>query len=366
MTRTLLRNRLTNLGITCIVAALCVANAQAATASDGAQKSLVRLAADRIDAVFREVAASTRALGEEYRALAVQEQAPVTEQDKTAWIARSVTEGSTTAFRTWPEGAAAPAFQAAVPGFYSYRGKTVSNETVSHLRDFERLLPVFRAAYKSFDFSWVYLTTADDMMLIYPYVPIEQAVNNAPPRQQVYYTAADFARRAVGWTAPYLDLVGAGMMITASCPIYAGDRLLGVASRDITLKELSRSVLARLDWSDSASAFIVDRRGLAIDASDPELAAEIERVNSEEKAAALFYRSPAGLAKASEPGALASRFAWINEVTEGVLARAAQTGGVSEGMAMEINGHTVLAARIESTGWYVVLVERPASNRQSP
>lgn len=361
---TLLRNRFTHLAIACVMAALCATPAQAAD-SEGARKSLVRLAADRIDAVFREVAASTRALGEEYQALTAHS-VPVSEQEKAAWTARGITEGTTTAFRTWPEGAAPPAFQAAVPGFYSYRGKALSTEAVAHLRDFERLLPVFRAAYRSFDFSWVYLTTADDMMLIYPYVPLEQAVNNAPPSKQVYYTAADFARRAVGWTAPYLDLVGAGMMITASYPIYAGDRLLGVASRDITLKQLSRSVLARLDGSDAASAFIVDQRGLAIDASDPELAAEIERTNNEKKAAALFYRSPAELAKEGDRAAVASRFNWVNEVSEGVLARAAKAGGVSEAMAMEINGHSVLAARIESTGWYVVLVERPAGNRHSP
>jgi hypothetical protein len=79
--------------------------------------------------------------------------------------------------------------------------------------------------------------------MIYPYVPIEQAVNNAKPTETPYYKAADGARRAVGWTAPYLDLVGAGMMVTASFPIYRGDTLLGVMSRDITLQELADSVL---------------------------------------------------------------------------------------------------------------------------
>ena len=41
---------------------------------------------------------------------------------------------------------------------------------------------------------------------------------------------------------PYLDLVGAGMMVTASCPVYEDDRLLAVVSHDITLKELTKSV----------------------------------------------------------------------------------------------------------------------------
>jgi len=350
-----LRKRLTGSAIVCMVAALVAIPAHAAD-RDVLLKSLVRLAADKIDSVFRDVAASTRALGDEYRALAAHRSA-VTDSDKAAWTERSRTKGSVTGFRTWPEGAPTPAFQAPFPGFYSYRGKTVTDETVAQLRDFERLLPVFRAAYRSFDFAWVYLTTADDAMLIYPYVPMDEAVNNALPTRQVFYTAADFGRRSVGWTDPYLDLVGAGMMITASYPIYAGDRLLGVASRDITLRQLSRSALSHLIGSDAATAFIVDKRGLAIDATDAALAAELERVNGEKKAAALFYRSPEGLAKEADRGAVASRFGWVNEITERALAEAAKRGA-REPIDVVVDGRKVLAARIESTGWLVVLVAR--------
>jgi len=183
-------------------------------------------------------------------------------------------------------------------------------------------------------------------------------VNNEMPTRQVFYTAADFARRSVGWTAPYLDLVGAGMMITASYPIYADDRLLGVASRDITLRQLSRTVLAQLTRRSSASAFIVDRRGLAIDASDPALEAEIERVNGAGNEAVLFYRSAAGAAQEANPGAKLSRYAWVNEVCERVLERARHSGALDV-IDTALDGRRVLAARIESTGWFIVLVEQP-------
>jgi len=354
MTRKSLRKHAAVLGSVCMLAAHGAMPAHAAD-TDGPLKSLVQLAADRIDAVFHDVAASTRALGDEYRTVTAQ-RSPVVDVDKAVWIGRGTTEGSTTGFRTWPEGAPTPAFQAAFPGYYDYRGKGVTDETAAHLRDFDRLLPLFRAAYRSFDFSWVYLTTADDMMMIYPYVPMDEAVNNAMPTKQVYYTAADFGRRAVGWTEPYLDLVGAGMMITASYPIYAGDRLLGVASRDITLKQLSRSVLTRLARGDSTNALIIDKRGLAIDTSDPGLAAELERVNTAKKAAMLFYRSSAALAKKFELDAVISRFHWVNEVAEQVLAKATRSGA-SAAIDMKIDGRRVLAARIESTGWFVVVVD---------
>ncbi|MBS0251965.1 MAG: PDC sensor domain-containing protein [Proteobacteria bacterium] len=318
--------------------------------------SLVRLAADRIDLVFRDVAANTRALGDQYRTIAA-DKAHISEADRTYWTRRAIAQGKTVGFRTWPEGKPAPDFEATFPSYYSYRGFPIADETLGHLRNFEHALPLFRAAYSSFAFSWVYLTTADDMMLIYPYVPLDQAVNNALPTKQVFYTAADFQRHAVGWTAPYLDLVGAGLMITASYPVYDDDRLLGVVSHDITLRQFSRKVLTHLTQRNAAVAVIVDSRGLAIDASDPALEAEIERVNSAKRAAALFYRSSAGLAKVGDPDKAVSRFDWINAITERVLDKAASVNE-PDVLDIDMDERNVLAARIASTGWFVILIER--------
>lgn len=338
-----------------VVASEGVAPARAEV-SEGPLTSLVRLAADRIDVVFRDVAANTRALGDEYRMISANN-APIADADRSYWIGRADTQGKTVGFRTWSEGDPTPGFQAAFPSFYSYRGLPITDETLAHLKDFERALPLFRAAYSSFAFSWVYLTTADEMMLIYPYVPLDQAVNNDPPTKQVFYTAADFQRRAVGWTAPYLDLVGAGLMITASYPIYENDRLLGVVSHDITLRQLSRDVLSHLTKRTAAIAFIVDMRGLAIDASDPALEAEIEQVNNAKKAAVLFYRSPTGLAAVDASGKAASRFDWVNQITERVLDRESSEREPVV-LDFQMGERNVLAARIPSTGWFVILVER--------
>jgi hypothetical protein len=213
----------------------------------------VRLAADRIDGVLDAVADSTKALGDTYARLAVANE-QVT-PDKESWLARRTTRSNTTRFRTSPaELSSPPAFQAPDPGFYSYRGEALDDGLLRQLSLFQRLVPTFRSAYERFPFSWVYLTTADEaMMMIYPYLPLEQAVNNGVPTENGYYKAANFDQRAVGWTPPYLDLVGAGMMINASYPIYAGDRLLGVSSRDVTLKELARSVLSHLTDATGSS-----------------------------------------------------------------------------------------------------------------
>jgi hypothetical protein len=317
------------------------------------EDALVRLAADRIDAILGAVADSTRALGNTYEQLnaAQNKQTP---PDRERWLALRTTQGNTTGLRTWPSDLKSPpAFQAPYPSFYSYKGATLSNVVLRQLDLFERLVPTFRSAYESFPFSWVYVTTAAEAMMIYPYVPITEAVNDGTPTETVYYKAADFGKRAVGWTSPYLDLVGAGIMVTASYPIYEGDRLLGVMSRDITLKQLTSTVLSRLTGSGS-SALIVDRNGLAVDATDPTLAAELEQVNAKAGAAVLYYRTARGMKDISTKGAVASVSAVIDALVEQVLAKT----GAADTVHLDLDRQRVLAARISHTGWILVLIRQ--------
>jgi len=317
-----------------------------------AEDAMVRLAADRIDSTFDAVAASTRALGDAYRRLA-SAQGEQAMPDSERWLARRTTQGNTTGLRTWPaQLKAPPSFQAAYAGFYSYKGAKLDDQVLRQLSLFEQLVPTFRAAYESFPFSWVYVTTVDDAMMIYPYLPIEQAINDSTPTQTPYYRAADFAHHAVGWTPPYLDLVGAGMMITASYPVYEGDSLLGVVSRDITLKQLAKSVLSRLTSADGSVALIVDSDGLAIDSSDQALAAEIDRVNATAGAAVLYYRSADGMKTITAKGAVASSSAATNALVEQVLAKS-RAGNT---LRLELGGRRVLAAPIELTAWRLVLI----------
>ncbi|WP_116132478.1 cache domain-containing protein [Tropicimonas sp. IMCC34043] len=332
-------------------AAACFAVAQPAGAQEHvATVETVRLAAGWIDATLRDVAASAEAVGLEFAAALTA--APAVGDDAfAAWTDRSQALGDTTGFRTWPAGAAEPASGAPFAGIYSYDGAPVTVERVAGIAALDRLVPVLRAAYRSLGYSWVYLTTADELMAIYPYVPLAEAVNNGTPTRTPFYTAADVAGRAVGWTAPYLDLVGAGMMITASYPAFDGDTLLGVASRDVTLDELAQGVLGRLAESGGATALLIDGTGLAIGASDPGMAAEIDRVNTAAGAAVLYYRTSANLQGIA--GATASAEDWANAAVDRVLAGASPADAVS----IESAGQRVLAAQVPSTGWYVVLVE---------
>jgi hypothetical protein len=335
--------------------AISISNEGCASALSALENTMVRGAADRIDDILGAVADSTRALGDTYGRLAAAE-GEQTPPDSERWVALRTTQGNTTGLRSWPAGLKSPpAFQAPYPGFYSYKGATLSDAVLRQLDLFELLVPTFRSAYESFPFSWVYVTTADEAMMIYPYVPIAEAVNDGTPTDTPYYKAADFGKRAVGWTAPYLDLVGAGMMVTASYPIYEGDRLLGVMSRDITLKQLTSSVLSRLA-SDGSSALIVDRNGLAVDATDPKLADEMDRVNAKAGAAVLYYRTAQGMKKVGTKGTVVSEATAIDALVEQALAKA----GDGDTARLDLDGQAVLAARITHTGWLLVLI-RPKS-----
>lgn len=310
----------------------------------------VRLAAGWINEVFLGVAASTKAIGQEY---ALQVSSPAL-TGTTVWETRAFTQGNTTAFRTWKKGSAEPISRAPFPSLYSYNGAEITPSQSTKLESFKAMVPVLRSAYRSLDFSWVYFTTADNLMLIYPYVPLKEAVDNDLPTEQVYYTSANFDQRAVGWTAPYLDLVGAGMMITASYPVYNGDDLLGVASRDITLTEMSRSVLNRLADSSNTTALLVDANGLAIASSDIALAAEIEAVNRRAGDAVLYYRSAQGLSTFENNTGQRSAQTWVNQIVERLLeVKSEDSGSLTE---FEINGHAVSSAHIEHFGWFVILI----------
>ncbi|MEJ2085226.1 MAG: hypothetical protein P8Y44_06040 [Acidobacteriota bacterium] len=296
----LTESRIATLMVVVIVTATPPAHAQNHVENVEAHKTLARLSVDHIDFILNSVAQSTQAVAAElvsaHRAVATR-----TADQPPPQAPAHLASGQTVLFQTWP-GALQPApeFQADHAGFYSYRGQTVDDETLFQLQVFQALTPAVRSAYSSFPFSWSYVTTADGMMLIYPFLTLEEAVNNEFPTDQTYYTHADFQHRSTGWTPPYLDLVGAGMMVTASTPAFEGDTLLGVCSHDITLAQISESVLKLLTRDVGGTAWLVDASGLVIGVSDADLEAELERVNKGAGKAVLHYRlSPtAGLAGA--------------------------------------------------------------------
>lgn len=341
------------------VAALClVLSSSPAKASEGkagpaVEEALITIAAESLETVFSLLAASVRALGNEYLALA-RTLPPAGQADKNRWLASRTVQGPAAIYRTWPgDPGSPPAAGTGIPAFLSFTGESLSDAAIRQFEIFSALTPVIRAAHSTFDLSWVYLTSEDDVMVVYPFLPLGQAVDSAPPRKQVFYTCADFRQRAPGWSRPYPDMAGTGMMITVSHPVFDNGNLLGVASRDITLRQISDRALKSLAACPGAMALIIDRRGLAIAASDPDLAGEIEQVNTAAGQAVLHYRTPTGLKDIGPGSARTSACHRINAIVEQVLVTADGAPGTSR---LTVAGDAVLAAPVQTTGWLVVLI----------
>jgi len=318
------------------------------------QAAIMRLGIDQIDSALSAVATSTGAVAREL-VLANRAISGVVPEARARWSTHHQSVGATVLFQTWPGNLEpAPAYQSEAPAFYSYSGAPFDEKTFRQLEIFERLTPVVRAAFHSFPYSWSYVTTASGMMLLYPFLTLEEAVNNQFPTQQTFYQHADFHNRTAGWTPPYLDLAGAGMMVTVSTPAYDGDTLLGVVSHDVTLGDLSRSLLESVAGDVAGTAWLVTGRGLVIAVSSPALRQELDEVNRAAGDAVLYYRNPGVPANQVGSKAQFSKTDWINEVTEQVLPRvhAADSRAMVQ---VSDPQRTAMAIRSNVTGWLLVL-----------
>ncbi|WP_373002117.1 diguanylate cyclase [Sulfurimonas sp.] len=160
------------------------------------------------------------------------------------------------------------------------------------LNIFHQLTPALESLHNSFHFSWVYITTANDFMLIYPYVPYVNASDIYKPTQQHFYKAANFAQKSIGWEEPYNDIAGAGVLITASYPIYDKDeKLLGVASHDITVNKVAESILNETTMHKGSISFLISKQGRVISSTNLEQMQEMQKQNKQEYKGNFYYRT---------------------------------------------------------------------------
>ena len=318
-------------------------------AEQAPRAALIRMAAGDMDRLLGNIEASTCAVAHAYERLyqaSTTAQPSAIRESSEDWIQ----QGHTIQFNTWGDTTSQPVYQSLQPAYYVYGDSAPEKKRFRQLGLLKRLAPALRVSHDTFDLSWTYLTTADGMMLLYPFLTIDEAVNNDPPTQQVFYTTADFARRQAGWTRPYLDLAGAGMMVTVSCPAFDGADGIGVASNDMTLDQLSNRVLNRLASETGEIAYIVDASGLVVGVSDPALRKELVDVNQDAGQAILYY----GNVPAGKEG-IAAGTQWIDSLTERLLseAKAKPVGSV---IHLETETRSAWAMKLQHAGWVVVLV----------
>ena len=313
-----------------------------------------------LELTLEHVAESIKALAEEYARI-YEATPPMDEAEKNHWMKHACEKGKTLSFHPFSEGGE-PAFQAPVPAYLFYNGRDITSNITRELKTFVFLAPLFKAAYQTFHYSWVYMTTVDEAFFIYPYLSLDEAVNNLPPTKQDFYKAADVKGRNFGWQRPYLDLAGAGMMVTVSYPVYNREKLLGVVSRDITLTQLSRRLLKPIAGrSGHLISLIMDKDGLAIAANRPAATEEIDSVNTGAGNAVLYYRTSRGLKLLGNPKAVASSNGLFNAAGESALACAKKDPHAEiwhlNLKVGQTTTHKASATRIPAAGWLLITMD---------
>lgn len=118
------------------------------------------------------------------------------------------------------------------------------------------------------DTQWIYLTTPEGMMRLFPWASNNQYPDDWDPREVIFYTVAEPANNptlATRATPPYVDFAGAGWMVTVSTPII-GDNgtFMGIMSHDITIQSLRDVALDINVLNGAGYGFLIDSQGGAI------------------------------------------------------------------------------------------------------
>jgi hypothetical protein len=118
------------------------------------------------------------------------------------------------------------------------------------------------------DTQWIYLTTAEGMMRLYPWASNDHYPDGWDPREIIFYTVAEPENNPsleTTWTPPYVDFAGAGWMVTVSTPILGSSgNFMGVMSHDITIQSLKDVALTINVLDGVGYGFLIDGEGNVI------------------------------------------------------------------------------------------------------
>jgi len=148
-----------------------------------------------------------------------------------------------------------------------WNNRTSMNDAVAHeIIQTEKMDPLFESIKQvSPDTQWIYFTTPDGMMRLYPWASNDHYPDNWDPRETLFYTIAQPATNPSlqpRWTPPYVDFAGAGWMVTLSIPVIDKEsKFQGIMSQDITISSL-KEIALNINILDGAGyGFLIDKNG---------------------------------------------------------------------------------------------------------
>ena len=134
------------------------------------------------------------------------------------------------------------------------------------LHTFSQMITLFRSASGEHStVRWIYIGTPAGLHFCYPgHGPYGESYDC---RLRGWYKRANETGE-FGWSDPYVDANGLGLMITASKPVYDSDnKLIGVVAADVTIDTINNELIS-LDPGESGYTYLIDSEGAVI--SKPE------------------------------------------------------------------------------------------------
>ncbi|WP_176330079.1 diguanylate cyclase [Oceanospirillum sanctuarii] len=321
-------------------------------------EAMTRSVAQQVDKELNKVALSTKIISDAY----MQAYNNLPEQfDDQLWRKRMhQTETSWGFFHDGQNRAETP-FQSETLTSFVDRNTTFDQDVARQIAAADAVKYLIQGVYNNYRYSWVYISTEDDLVHIYPSVSLEYSSASTKPTSKHWYLAADFENRSYGWEEPYSDLGGQGQMVTVSYPFYdQNDQLKGVTSHDIKVQQLLDSFLKDIELYDNATIIVTSQYGKAISTNQQRYNDEIENRNKDSYKGVLYYIAPERLneLKLENPDFVNSSFVELNRLSDSVMHRLANNQDLSFELnidpASDNELYQVSAVQIPATGWTII------------
>ncbi|MBU0721758.1 diguanylate cyclase [bacterium] len=227
------------------------------------------------------------------------------------------------------------------------------------LNIFHQLVPALESIHNSFDFSWVYFTTVNDFILVYPYVPFQNAHAIYQPTKQHFYKAANFADKRVGWEEPYYDLAGDGVLVSASYPVFDNnDTLLGVASHDISVDKIAESILSTTTTYEGSVTFLMSKHGKVIASSDKEYMKELKENDKNGYRGNFHYRTQTDAKSNGMHKITISNHDYLNQLGDEITSENKKVDTLVSKLwnssVPYFNDKMIIVSQIPTNGWILV------------
>lgn len=215
--------------------------------------------------------------------------------------------------------------------------------------------------YENYKYSFVYITTANNIVHIYPSVSLEYESAPANATTKHWYKAADFKNKTYGWEEPYKDLGGMGQMVTVSYPFYDNEDILkGVVSHDITIQQILSRFMKNIELYKNSTIILVSKTGKAISTNNQKYNDEIELENEDSYRGVLYYLSDEKFDKLKNKNneLTNSKYIELNDLSTNALNKLKQQNKYSFEYTKKSNDSEeilqVASTRIPTTDWIII------------